>query len=203
MTERQITEIYIKHLFPIIPRDELFGADDLIAIALRESSWKAIREISSGKNELTVLQNMKGDYNTKQPYVNKELSHYQGFSVFQIDIRSYREFIISGKWKDMKLSAEKSLAVLHEKRIYLEDRKLIDRKNNTHWLRSIYAAYNSGQGNVAKAIRAGLDVDRYTYNGDYSKDVMRRKLIVSSLLKAKAVNGINIKSPGSEKGDAI
>lgn len=36
------------------------------------------------------------------------------------------------------------------------------------------AAYNSGPGNVRKALKRGLDVDTYTAHADYSKEVLRR-----------------------------
>lgn len=41
-------------------------------------------------------------------------------------------------------------------------------------LRASLAAYNAGPGNVAAAIKRGLDVDAYTHGGDYSSDVVRR-----------------------------
>jgi soluble lytic murein transglycosylase-like protein len=41
-------------------------------------------------------------------------------------------------------------------------------------VRAAVAAYNCGQGGVAKAVEDGFDVDHYTAGGDYSTDVMGR-----------------------------
>jgi soluble lytic murein transglycosylase-like protein len=41
-------------------------------------------------------------------------------------------------------------------------------------LRAVIAAYNTGEGNVLRSIRAGRDVDSTTTGGDYSADVLRR-----------------------------
>jgi hypothetical protein len=42
-----------------------------------------------------------------------------------------------------------------------------------NFIRAILAAYNSGQGNVIKNLLHGRDVDSTTYQGDYSKEVMK------------------------------
>lgn len=47
------------------------------------------------------------------------------------------------------------------------------------------AAYNSGRGNVKKAIRKGFKVDHYTAHGDYSKDVLERAKEFKKLLEAE------------------
>ena len=46
--------------------------------------------------------------------------------------------------------------------------------NGVDPVRAAVAAYNCGQGNVARAIKDGFDVDHYTTGGDYSADVMGR-----------------------------
>jgi len=47
--------------------------------------------------------------------------------------------------------------------------------------RAITAAYNCGEGNVARAIRKGIDIDSYTFNKDYSKEVWRFREIYKTV----------------------
>lgn len=48
-------------------------------------------------------------------------------------------------------------------------------------LRAAVAAYNCGEGNVRKAYRAKKDLDVYTANSNYSKDVMERAMYFASI----------------------
>src|SRR5205814_5154441 len=111
---------------------------------------------------------MKGDYGQRNGDSEKR---YHGYSFWQIDIGSYPEFIRSGDWKDPFKSAVKAVSVLEEKRKYFDEKMpgLKDDKLN----RAITAAYNCGQGNVFKALINFKDVDAYTFNHDYSKEVWR------------------------------
>jgi hypothetical protein len=52
----------------------------------------------------------------------------------------------------------------------------------TQRLRFAVAAYNAGAGRALEGFQGG-DVDRKTANGDYSKDVLERKTVVTNYLK--------------------
>lgn len=136
----------------------------IVGLVTRECGWKVARELSKGKNISDILVNMKGDYSG---------GRYHGYSPFQIDDRSYPDFIKSGKWKDLSLSAEKCIAVLEEKRKYLVSKGWDKKLTKKEFHRAITAAYNCGQGNVHKALSRGKDVDTFTFNKDYSKEVFR------------------------------
>ena len=120
---------------------------------------------------VNVCQVMKGDYGQRQKDKEKI---YHGFSFWQIDIDSFPDFVKSGDWKDPYKSCMKAISVLEGKRKYLATKSITD-------LRAIIAAYNCGEGNVTKAIKAGKDCDTYTYNKDYSKEVVRFSEIYKSL----------------------
>jgi hypothetical protein len=49
-------------------------------------------------------------------------------------------------------------------------------------MRASVAAYNSGEGNVLRAIRRGLSVDAFTAHRNYSADVLGRAAVFSELL---------------------
>src|SRR4051794_19622397 len=68
-----------------------FSTADLMGIASRESN----------------LKNVKGDFHDGQ---------YHGFSLMQLDIRSHREWIESGKWQDVESAIHRGAAALAEKR---------------------------------------------------------------------------------------
>src|SRR5687768_1418558 len=72
-----------------------FSTSDLMAIASRESN----------------LKNIKGDFHDGQ---------YHGFSLMQLDIRSHREWIHSGKWQDVETAIHKGAEALAEKRAQIQ-----------------------------------------------------------------------------------
>ncbi len=178
MTSLEIMGWYKNNLFPIVVKaieekkkdnpNLQYTPDWLIAIAYRET-WTLL--ITHIKNR-TPFKNIepKGDYSQRKGEAEKQ---YHGFSYWQIDTGSYPDFIKSGDWKDPYKSCLKAIEVLEEKRKSLEYAfpKLDNREQ------AITAAYNCGQGNVIKALRAGKDVDRYTHEKNYSKMVWEyRKL---------------------------
>ena len=157
----------------------------IMALTNRECGWKFQREVEKGKDPREVLENMKGDYG-KRPGETKE--QYHGFSPFQIDKDTAPQFgrlmINRGEWTDLFKAAKVCIAVLEEKRDYLDAQGMAEEKLGTNlYNRAITAAYNCGQGRVVKALRAGVDVDRFTYSGDYSKDVFRVIPIVHEIIR--------------------
>lgn len=150
----------------------LYTFDWLVAMAYRETGIKIIKLIKKGFNTQDIIQNMKGDWSQRP---GEKEPQYHGFGFWQIDIASYPEFVKSGDWKDPYKCCMKAISVLEEKRIYLQKHFPNLADESLH--RAITAAYNCGQGNVAKVLRAGQDVDRRTHGQDYSKEVWRfRKL---------------------------
>ncbi len=176
MTEKQILSWIKTNLSPIIDKaikdsgTDLFTTDLLAAMAMREVNFLIAR--NSTKHFSVVCELMKGDYGQRP--CEKEKS-YHGFGFWQIDIGSFPEFVKSGDWKDPYKTCIKAISVLEGKRKYLES------KLPSVPLNAIVAAYNCGEGNVYRAIKNGKDVDIYTHNHDYSKEVFRYKEIYNTL----------------------
>lgn len=148
----------------------IFTEDWLGAIAARETGFLIIRYVNQGLDLSEIAKRMKGDFNN---------GIYHGFSFWQIDIRSFPEFINSGKWMDIQTSAKKAVEVLSDKMRYLKSHQ---EKLGEYWYeRAITAAYNCGEGNVEKVILAGKDIDSRTFNKDYSKEVFRMRNIYMNL----------------------
>lgn len=151
-----------------------FSEELLAAIAARETGFLIIRYHNQGLGFSEISQRMKGDY-------RKSEGRYRGYGYWQIDVGSYPDFITSGKWKDPAQTAKKAVAVLEEKSRYLESKGWKQKLTEKEFERAVTAAYNCGQGNVHKALSQGLDVDRYTFNRDYSAEVFRNREIYNQL----------------------
>lgn len=150
----------------------MYTFDWLVAMAYREMGLKIIKLVNKGFSVPDIMNNALGDW-SKRP--GEKEPQYHGFGFWQIDIGSYPEFVKSGNWKDPYKCCMKAIEVLEEKRLYLQKR--FPELNPEMLSRAITAAYNCGQGNVAKVLKAGLDIDRRTHGQDYSKEVWRfRKL---------------------------
>jgi hypothetical protein len=148
----------------------IFTEDWLGAIAARETGFLIIKHVNKGYDLDTITKLMKGDFNN---------GIYHGFSYWQIDIRSFPDFINSDKWLDIQASANKAVDVLTGKMKYL---KKHEEKLGEYWFgRAITAAYNTGEGNVEKSVLKGRDVDFTTFNKDYSKEVFRMRNIYMNL----------------------
>jgi hypothetical protein len=182
MTQLEIMGWYKNNLFTIVVKaieekkkdnpNLLYTPDWLIAMAYRET-WTLL--ITHIKNR-TPFKNIepKGDYGRRQGELEKQ---FHGFGYFQIDIGSYPEFVKSGDWKDPYKCTLKAIEVLEEKRQSIE--KSFPNLDNIE--QAITAAYNSGQGNVLKAIKKGADVDTYTHEKNYSKMVWEYRKLFNSL----------------------
>lgn len=177
MTEQGITKWIKTNLGPVINQalgQSIYTEDWLGAMAQREVGFLIARY--AGKPLQDVSDLMKGDYGQRS---GESQNSYHGFSFWQIDIASYPDFIKSGDWKDPLKSCLKAIEVLEEKRKYLEQKLAglkgddLDRGNT--------AAYNCGPGNVTHALLNNFDVDHYTYNHNYSKEVWRFREIYKSL----------------------
>lgn len=94
--------------------------------------------------------------------------HGHGYSFWQIDDRSYPEFIKSGKWKNPLNACNKAIDCLQEKASYITTRHS-EWNNKQDLENAITAAYNCGQGNVVKALDAKKNADFFTAGSEYSK----------------------------------
>ncbi len=88
----------------------------------------------------------------------------------QIDFDSH-PFARSGPWRDAAANIHYGASVLAGAVEFLRDRPGL---TGNRLLRAAVAAYNSGAGNVLRALAAGLDVDYYTAGRNYSSDVLDR-----------------------------
>jgi hypothetical protein len=149
---------------------------DLAGIAQREVGFLIARYAGSKKPIEVIHSLMKGDYVMRKGVTEKQ---YHGFSYWQLDVNTWLEFIKTGEWKVPFKACYKAILTLEDKRKWLEENK-VDLKNfGIH--RASIAAYNCGQGNVRKAMKLGEDIDRYTFNHDYSKEVLRFSEIYKNL----------------------
>ena len=103
-----------------------------------------------------------------------------GRGVMQVDDRYHKTFVRTyannNHRANIRYALQKVLAV--------------DLKTFGGSLRQALAAYNSGAGNVRKAIRAGLDPDAYTTGRDYGRDVLHRATLFKQL-------GVDAPSPAA------
>ncbi len=167
MTDQQIIKILLdalrEYIEPVI-KGTPYKLSEIVGLVMREYGHKVARELKEGKDIKHILTNAKGDYRN---------GRYHGFSPFQIDIGSFPEWINAGHWQSLMLSSAMCIKVLEEKRAYLKNRGWNKKLSIEKFRRSVFAAYNCGQGNVHKALSHGADPDRYTFNHDYSAEVMR------------------------------
>lgn len=143
----------------------------MAGIICRETGFLILRYANQGKSFEEICGLMKGDYGQRPGESKKQ---YHGYGFVQIDTHSYPQFIRDTPLSDYRAYLHKAIEVLEEKRIFLQKRGYSkNTMNEDLWLRSVVAAYNTGQGNVAKSLDRGLDPDRTTHQGDYSKEVMK------------------------------
>ena len=116
------------------------------------------------------MRNIKGDFRDGK---------YHGFGIMQVDIGTNPDFCNSWTESNVEQSIEFGTRILQGKRDYLAGKNITD-------VKAIAAAYNTGEGNVAKSIAAGRDPDHTTTGGDYGSDVVARMNIFSRLRAASA-----------------
>lgn len=164
--------VYARGKFP----DHPYTKDWLAGIIMRETGFLIARYVKAGTTPAIIHTLMRGDYGQRPGEKEKA---YHGYGYTQIDIASYPDFVKSGDWKDPFKTICKAIAVLEEKRAYLEP-KFPNVKGDSLY-RAITAAYNCGQGSVAHVLNEGKDIDARTYNHDYSREVWRFREIFNTL----------------------
>ncbi len=165
----------IRELTDMKYKDTLYTEALIAGMICRETGFLILRYANQGKDFETICGLMKGDYGQRTGESSKR---YHGFGFVQIDINSYPVFIKDTPLSDYKAYLEKAILVLEEKRKYIESKGFnTDTLGEDNFLRAIVAAYNTGQGNVVRSLVRGLDVDRTTHQGDYSKEVFKFRFI--------------------------
>ena len=117
-----------------------------------------------------------------------------GYSLMQIDDRSYPAFCHSSQWRNIALAIQKGAQVLDEKRTAIDlsqgERLQIGGypytgavvKDPATLLRLSIASYNAGMWPYYSFSRND-DPDRFTTGRNYSKDVLIRQQSFAALLK--------------------
>lgn len=179
MTERETLYWIRNNLSPFIQeaiKGTIYTEDWIAAMVMRETGFLITRYAIAKVFVRDTHAMMKGDYGQRKGESEKS---YHGFSYMQIDIGSYPDFVKSGDWKDPAKVFPFAVKVLEEKRIYLQSHAVFTDPELLN--RAITGAYNCGQGNILKALANNKDVDTYTYNHDYVKEVYRYREIYKNL----------------------
>lgn len=155
-----------------------YTEDWLAGMCARETGFLFLRYANQGRSFAEICPLMKGDFGQRKTDAEKI---YHGFGFWQIDIASFPEFINAGKWTDPVETAKMAVKVLNEKKSYLKQKGWDQKLDPVMWERAITAAYNCGQGNVHKALTENKDVDCFTHQNNYSKEVFRYRGIYSTL----------------------
>lgn len=101
-----------------------------------------------------------------------------GYSPWQIDIRSFPDFVNSGEWKDPFKAAAKAVSILKGKKAYILSKVQLQQPMLD---RAICAAYNCGEGRIVQILAAKQDIDYATANHNYSREVWRLRELYKSL----------------------
>lgn len=168
---RQALEDYSK-----VKPDHILTEDWLAGIAQREVHNLIDRYVEKKLKFDVICSLMKGDYGKRKGETEES---YHGFSFWQIDIGSFPEWIKAGYWKDPYKSCYKAILVLDNKRKYISG--LFPSLKGDALQRAVTASFNCGEGNQAKVIAKGLDVDAYTHGKDYSKMVWHYRELYRNL----------------------
>lgn len=143
----------------------------IAGLICRETGFLILRYANKGLGLDEIAVRMKGDYGKR---AGEPAPRYHGYGFVQIDTGSYPEFINDTPLSDYKAYLKKAIDVLEEKRSSITRAGFnADNLGDEYFLRAILAAYNSGQGRVIRSLSLGRDVDVTTYQGDYSKEVIK------------------------------
>lgn len=105
-----------------------------------------------------------------------------GFGLMQIDDRSFPAFCKSESWRLPAKNVEFGATVLYMKRSYLVNHISLA---GDELERAAICAYNCGEGNVEKSIKAGEDPDSRTAGKDYGKSVLQYADIYRAIIEEK------------------
>jgi hypothetical protein len=153
----------------------------------RKSGWLPLIRAAADRYQFTpdlLLAIGSRETNLDPRYQSHPGDRGHGFSMWQIDIGSYPDWIKTGAWRDVGQAVMKSAEVLNEKR----NEVLALAKRNKLILSSAdveqitIAAYNHGSRGSFLDYQRFRRPDRGTTGGDYSQDVLYRSDIFKSFL---------------------
>lgn len=149
-------------------KDTIYTESWIAGIICREVGFLILKYANKGLTKDEITLHMIGDSG-------------HGRSYFQIDDRSYPDFVNSTPLSDVEAYCNKAIECLEEKRKYLESKNYTSNTMTTdEYEMAITCAYNCGQGNVVKALDKGRSPNVYTFNGDYGTAVMEYRGIYHS-----------------------
>jgi hypothetical protein len=161
----------IRELTDVEFADTVYTEAIIAGLICRETGFLILRYVNKGMSLDEIALKMKGDFG-KRP--GDGSAKYHGYGFVQIDTGSYPDFIFKTPLGDYKAYLRKAIEVLEEKRKSIVNAGFSqERLGDENFTRAILAAYNSGQGNVINSLHHGRDIDSTTYQGDYSKEVMK------------------------------
>jgi soluble lytic murein transglycosylase-like protein len=97
-----------------------------------------------------------------------------GRGLMQIDDRSFGDWLAKHDWTDPATNIEMGVKILTDKLNFLKKKGVLNDMSAADAEQAAVAAYNCGEGNVLKVIKAGDDIDARTTGRDYSADVLDR-----------------------------
>lgn len=145
-----------------------FPVSLLAGIGSRESRWGlALQPVGPGGTGDAVPRRFPTRFR------NQALPADGGFGrgLMQIDFDAH-EFARTGNWKDPRENILYGAKVLGDNRDFFIRRE--PSLTGIKLLQAAVASYNTGAGNVLKAIRDQRDIDYYTAGRNYSKDTLDR-----------------------------
>jgi hypothetical protein len=108
-------------------------------------------------------------------------THGWGVGVFQIDYEAHRDFIESGKWKDVKSCMRYAIDLLSSNRKYISKSCAITGEELDD---AMIASYNAGAGRVAKFVREDKDLDGATFHPGYIGKIKKKADELSGTVKS-------------------
>ncbi len=139
---------------------------EIILAAAQRHQWEAPEEIAG------ILSRESRFGLILDPDLTGDGGH--GHGLMQIDDHSFGDWLAVHDWTDPPTNIEMGVKVLIGKYNYLAGQGLLDNLSEAEGRRAAIAAYNCGEGNVAKVLQAGDDIDSRTAGHDYSTDVLAR-----------------------------
>lgn len=159
-------------------------------IACREYGFLIPRKVNAGQSFEYIVAHATGDGG-------------HGKSLWQIDDRSYPGFVNSHPLSDIRAYIIKAVECLIEKDKAIRNAGFTpENMGEVNFQTAVICAYNSGQGNVIKSLRAGKDPNSRTFGGDYGKCVMEYRYIYADMYAPKTDAGTLIVPEGYETANS-
>ena len=115
-----------------------------------------------------------------------------GHGLFQIDDRSFPDWIALGAWSWPQSATLMACKILKDKKRTINSlcyKNGID-LDSADLERAMIASFNCGEGNVMKALKADKSPDEHTAHGDYSQAVLDYADVYKTFLDTEAPTAI-------------